>query len=121
MKIIVNQTLALAPTVKTIFNNTAYAVTTKLRNGVGDYTVTFDGNIFADLSKISIENKSILFDNGAISNAVDIPVTGLGNNTMNIQTYIQSGLNGIGAGANFTFDASDNVLTQYVITINIEP
>ncbi len=117
MKIIVNQTLTLTPTVKTIFNNTIYAVTTKARNGAGDYTVTFDGNIFSNSSKVSFEYKPILFDNGAIAYAVDIPVTGLGNNTMNIQTYLQTGID----STNLTFAASDEVLTQYVITINIEP
>jgi len=117
MKLIVNQEQTSAPTVKTFFNNTAYAVTTKTRGGVGDYNVNFDGNIFGDQSKVSIEYKPILFDNGAIANAVDIPFTGLSNNTMNIQTYVQTGI----ASLNLTFGASDSVLTQYIITINIEP
>jgi len=115
MKLIVNQMLTSAPTVKTFFNNTIYAVTTKTREAVGDYVINFDGNIFEDQSKVSIEYKSLLIDGGALTAAVEIPSTGLGLSSMNIQTSIILDPN------NISLTPDDSVLTQYVITINIEP
>ena len=88
MKLIVNQGDISAPTVKTFFNNTIYAVTTTTRQGVGDYVINFDGNIFADQSKVSIEYKSLLIDGGTLTAAVEIPSTSLGLSSMNIQTSI---------------------------------
>lgn len=115
MKLIVNQGDISAPTVKTFFNNTIYAVTTTTRQGVGDYVINFDGNIFADQSKVSIEYKSLLIDGGSLTAAVEIPSSGLGLSSMNIQTSIFADQN------NIFLTPSDNVLTQYGITINIEP
>lgn len=115
MKLIVNQMQTSAPTVKTFFNNTIYAVTTTTRQGVGDYVINFDGNIFEDQSKVSIEYKSMLIDGGAFAAAVEIPSTSLGLSSMNIQTSIFVITDII------SLLPSDNVLTQYVITINIEP
>lgn len=115
MKLIVNQGDISAPTVKTFFNNTIYAVTTTTRQGVGDYVINFDGNIFEDQSKVSIEYKSLLIDGGSLTAAVEIPSSGLGLSSMNIQTSIFADQN------NIFLTPSDNVLTQYGITINIEP
>lgn len=115
MKLILNQGGTSAPTVKTFFNNTNYAVTTTTRGEVGDYVINFDGNIFEDQSKISIEYKSLLIDGVALTAAVEIPTTGLGLSSMNIVTAIFADQN------NIFLTPSDNVLTQYGITINIEP
>lgn len=117
MKIIVNQGSTSAPAVKIFFNNTNYAVTTTARNDTGDYTINFNGNIFGDQSKISLEYKTILFDNSVIAYAVDIPYTGLSNTSLNLQTYQFYNI----GPENLVFVAVDSILTQYVITINIEP